>query len=111
MVEAIVCGLPIAAIRGGAVPEIVQDGVTGFLVDRRNASRLAQAVVELLENDELRTSMGMAGRRRASELFSWNVIAHRLLEYYVNLMNEHLDTPRLSLVFSRAVSKRNIRRR
>ena len=111
MVEAMSCGLPVAAIKGGAVPEIVQDGITGFVVDRGNVPGLVQAIGNLLENEELRGSMGRVGRQRAIEMFSWNVITKRLLDYYESLMHEHLDASRPSLVFSRAFSKRNIHRR
>jgi spore coat protein SA len=88
MVEAMACELPVAAARGGAVPEIVKDGETGFLVDRGNASELAQAVLHLLGNEELRESMGRAGRQRVRELFSWNRTTDILLERYKSLLDE-----------------------
>ena len=88
IVEAMACGLPVAAAKGGAVPEIVKDGKTGLLVNRSDAPALAQAVVQLLENGELRDSMGKAGRYRASELFTWDRSTGQLLEYYKNLLDD-----------------------
>lgn len=86
MVEAMACGLPIVAVNGGAVPEIVEDGKTGFRVDRGNPVELARAIFRLLENRELRESMGKAGRKRASELFSWDSTAKKLFDYYQNIL-------------------------
>jgi glycosyltransferase involved in cell wall biosynthesis len=88
MVEAMACGLPVVAARGGAVPEIVINGKTGLLVERNNANALAQAIVRLLEDEELRKSMGRVGRQRASELFTWARSADKLKDLYYDLLDE-----------------------
>jgi glycosyltransferase involved in cell wall biosynthesis len=82
LVEAMAAGLPCVATRGGAFPEIVQDGRTGLLVERGDAQQLADAVLRLCENDSLRISMGQAARSRAREKFSWDHVADSLVEEY-----------------------------
>ena len=85
MVEAMASGLPVVAANGGAVPEIVEDGKTGIWVERGNSTELAHAVLRLLDDENLRKSMGKAGRQRVGELFSWSLTAAKLLNYYQNL--------------------------
>jgi glycosyltransferase involved in cell wall biosynthesis len=82
IVEAMASGLPVIATRGGGVPEIVKDGETGLLTERGDSAELAEAITSLLENDDLRESMGRAGRQRALQLFSWEKISERLLALY-----------------------------
>lgn len=86
LVEAMACGLPVVATRGGGVPEIVEDGKTGILVDRGDAAALAQGIIRLLGDDALRARMGQAGRRRAVERFSWETVAENLLACYERVL-------------------------
>ncbi|MDP8930099.1 MAG: glycosyltransferase family 4 protein [Actinomycetota bacterium] len=81
-VEAMACGLPVVGTRVGGLVETVEQGSTGFLVDPDDPSALAEAILRVLENDELRHTLGAAGRRRALELFSWERAAERLWELY-----------------------------
>lgn len=83
--EAMVAGVPIVATHGGAFPELVEDGKTGKLVERSNADALAEAIINLLADEELRKSMGQAGRKRAVELFSFEKVADDLLSQYQSI--------------------------
>jgi glycosyltransferase involved in cell wall biosynthesis len=69
--EAMACGLPVAATTGGALPEVVEDGVTGILVPPGDAPALADAIRTLMSDADLRRRMGQAGRERVLEKFSW----------------------------------------
>ncbi len=80
--EAMSSGLPVIATRGGGFFESVQEPKTGLLVERGSASALAEALLCLLADDNLRESMGRAGRRRAVERFSWDRIAQDALDLY-----------------------------
>jgi glycosyltransferase involved in cell wall biosynthesis len=82
LVEAMSAGLACVATRGGAFPEIVEDGRTGLLVDRGDVQQLANAIVRLCEDEALRASMGQAARIRAREKFSWDHVADALVEEY-----------------------------
>jgi len=63
-------GLPVAASRAGGLPEVVKEGVTGFLVRPRGSVELAQAVVRLVTDRETRQQFGSNGRSFAVERFS-----------------------------------------
>jgi glycosyltransferase involved in cell wall biosynthesis len=79
VVEAMACGLPVVATRGGGFPELVEHGRSGLLVERDDAAGLAAALDTLLRGPSLGRSMGAAGRRRALG-FSWERTAERLAE-------------------------------
>jgi glycosyltransferase involved in cell wall biosynthesis len=86
IVEAMASGLPVIATRGGGFPEIIKNGETGLLTERNDAVGLAEAIINLLENDELRESMGSAGRKRALQLFTWDKISDHVLRLYQEFM-------------------------
>ncbi len=77
VLEAMACGKPVVATRIGGVPEVVEHGVTGLLVEPGDVVGLAEAVVSLLQDPALRRRLGEAGRRRAEERFDQRrLIAH-----------------------------------
>jgi glycosyltransferase involved in cell wall biosynthesis len=84
LIEAMACQKPVIATRGGGIPEIIEDGVNGFLVERGKASDLAEAIIHLLEDEQMGEAMGNQGRVRVCELFSWDRIAETLLVEYQN---------------------------
>jgi len=67
-VEGMARALPVVATRSGALPEIVDQGTTGFVVGR-DPSELRTAVARLVGDPELRRAMGAAGRRRVEDRF------------------------------------------
>ncbi|MCU1461370.1 MAG: glycosyltransferase [Acidimicrobiales bacterium] len=78
-VEAAASGVPQVAGASGGAAEAVAHGETGFVVDRpRDAHAAANALATLLDDDELRRSMGAAARARAVECFSYDRLAARL---------------------------------
>jgi len=77
--EAAACGVAQVAGRSGGADEAVVDGRTGLVVDEpSDPGRVAAAMRRLLGDDELRTTMGRAARRRARTGFGWDLLAHRL---------------------------------
>ena len=70
VMEAMASGLPLVACKVGAVPDLVQHGVSGWLVDDGDVDGLAARVVDLLDDDALRVGAGRAGRQRAIERFT-----------------------------------------
>ncbi|GAB6066997.1 glycosyltransferase family 4 protein [Methylothermus subterraneus] len=68
--EAGACRKPVVATRVGGIPEIVEDGVTGFLVERDDLEGLIAKVERLIENPELRRRMGEAGREKVVREFT-----------------------------------------
>ena len=70
LIEAMNARLPIVATSVGGVQEVVDDRVTGLLVDSGDGKSLADAIVRLSERQEIRQQMGIAGRERAQRRFS-----------------------------------------
>jgi len=81
-IEAMACGVPVVSTFAGGIPEYVEHGKTGLLVEPGNAPALADAIVTLLTNERLRAEMGAAGRRRALHRFSCEHFAQAMLQHY-----------------------------
>jgi len=80
-VEAAACGVPVVAGRSGGSHDAVVDGETGVIIDNPNDARaVADAILGLYRDPELRRRMGEAGRRHAVEVFDWRVLANDLDE-------------------------------
>ena len=62
--EAMACGVPIVASKIGGVPDVVKDGENGLLVQPRDSEVLADAIIYLLENEDIRGKMGKNGREK-----------------------------------------------
>jgi len=70
IIEAMMSGLPVVATSVGGVPELVEDGVTGFLVPPKDYQALAKALQRLLDDPELCHRMGQLGREKALREFT-----------------------------------------
>jgi glycosyltransferase involved in cell wall biosynthesis len=77
--EAMAAGLPVVACRAAAVPEVVEDGRTGLLVEPRCPEGLAAALERILVDDRLRAALGAAGPRRV-EAFDVDVVTRQFLD-------------------------------
>ena len=69
VLQAQACSCPVVCSDAGGLPENIKDGETGLLARRRDAWDLAEKLATLLENPEMRRSMGAAGRRRVLQRF------------------------------------------
>ena len=70
--EAAQAGLPVVAGMGGGVEEAVLDGQTGTLVDGTRPQQIAVAIHRYIEDQELRSEHGQAGKVRVAQLFQWH---------------------------------------
>jgi glycosyltransferase involved in cell wall biosynthesis len=85
LLEAMACGLPVIATRVGGVAEIVQDGVSGMLVDPSAPSKLASALLQVQRDFALARRLGLAGRRSVEERFD----VRHMVEQYERLYRLH----------------------
>jgi len=79
---------PLVAINAGGTPEVVQDGITGFLVKPKDPSGMAKGIMTLLHNKSLSEQYGQAGRKRVEEMFT----IERNIKETENVYLELLDT-------------------
>jgi glycosyltransferase involved in cell wall biosynthesis len=89
IIEAMACQVPVVGTKVGGIPEIVEDGKTGLLVEPGDSRALANAILELLSNEDLRRKMGKIGRKQV-ESFSWDNIVANLLRLYRDMV-EHVE--------------------
>lgn len=88
-VEAMACGKPTVVTRSGGLVESVVDGLTGYIIEKRDAGALAERILKLLGDESLAASMGRAGRERAVEVFSRKRMARDTVEIYRKAIEEH----------------------
>jgi glycosyltransferase involved in cell wall biosynthesis len=81
-VESEAMEIPVVATRVGGVPEVVLDKKTGILVEPRNSEQLANAILRLIENSELRHQMGKNGRKHVMENYNWEDNAELMENIY-----------------------------
>jgi len=67
LLEAMACEVPVVTTRHNGFVETIADGVTGFLVDEYDVEAMAQRITQILMDDQLRKTMGRAGRQRVIE--------------------------------------------
>ncbi len=77
-IEAMRAGLPVVSSNEGSIPEMVIDGLNGYIVDPKNIEQLADRVLRLIEDPELRNKMGKAGRKIYENSFTINAYEKRL---------------------------------
>lgn len=88
MAEAMGAGLPIIATRVGALPEFIEDGVTGTLVSPGNIPALYRAILDKLENPGRAQILADAGRETVRKRFSWDQAAREMTEIYQAVLDE-----------------------
>ncbi len=84
LIEAMAMKLPVISTKIAAIPEIVEDGVSGILVHPNDENALAEVVIKLIEDQSLRKSLGDNARKRIEERFDIN----RNIVKYVELFEE-----------------------
>ncbi|MFN0241779.1 MAG: glycosyltransferase [Planctomycetota bacterium] len=85
LLEAMAASLPVVATAVGSVGELVDDGVTGYLVASGDSHGLADRLIELAGDAERRRALGEAGRRRVSERFPLEKMVSARAELFLSL--------------------------
>ena len=85
ILEAMAGSIPVVGSRVGGIPEAIINEKTGFLFESGDATELAEALLRILNDNNLGMAMGEAGCQRATDLFSWDRIVEKLLCHYENL--------------------------
>lgn len=82
VLEYLAAGLPVVATAVGGVPEIIENDVHGLLIPPENPAALSTAILRLLEDPQLRASLGKAGQERARTRFNFPGVLENLRQVY-----------------------------
>ncbi|QNA83589.1 glycosyltransferase family 1 protein [Sphingomonas sp. So64.6b] len=86
--EAMAAAVPVVAARATGAVDLIEDGVTGYLVPPRDVSAYADAIARLVQNDEARRAAGAAGHARAAA-YQWDAINQTMIDTYLEVMKRH----------------------
>lgn len=84
-IEAYSVGKTVIGTAVDGTPEIIRDGIDGYLVEPRNPMQLAEKMNELIENSEMRESMGIQAVKRYQDEFSFEKLSERYVAFYEDL--------------------------
>jgi len=84
--EAMACEVPVIASRVGGIPEVVNDGETGFLSEVADVDKMARDAVRLLAEPELRRKMGTRARELSLERYRTDIVIPQYIEFYESVL-------------------------
>jgi colanic acid/amylovoran biosynthesis glycosyltransferase len=90
LMEALAQGLPVLSTRHSGIPELVQDGQSGFLVPERDVDALAEKLTYLIEHPEIWPEMGRSGRDYVERHYDINKLNDQLVRLYQQLLEGEL---------------------
>jgi glycosyltransferase involved in cell wall biosynthesis len=82
LLEGMACGTPVICTKVAAMPEVVRDGITGFVVPPNDPAALGERIRWLVEHPSEAARMGRAAREWVLEKFTWPQVVHRCLDAY-----------------------------
>jgi colanic acid/amylovoran biosynthesis glycosyltransferase len=88
LIEALAMGIPVVSTYHADIPEIVTDGVNGYLIPERDAETLAERLMHLIKHPEIWAEMGKAGREHVTKHFNAKAQFETLLQIYASLIRK-----------------------
>lgn len=89
LVEAMAAAKPVVAFNSSSTPEVVQDGITGFLVPAGDLDLFVQRVIDLANNEKLKKTMGQAGRNRVEQMFTTEIALQKFCRLINSPLKQH----------------------
>ena len=86
MLEALSSAKPMVVTETGGMPEIIKDGINGFVVPIKDFEALASRVIQLINNDELRDRFGYTGRQIVEQNYTKDIVTKNTLDVYKELI-------------------------
>lgn len=88
LLEAMAMGKPVVATKVGGIPEVIQNGINGLLVPPHDAGSLAEAIISLIDNDNLAKKIGQASREFILEHYSIRSTVHKWQSLYISILEK-----------------------
>ena len=88
IVEASACSLPVIVSDIGGLPEVVENGKTGYLVESENVDAVTEVLIKLITDKDLRDKMGESGRKFVREKYEWSKCVDIMEGIYDRLIHE-----------------------
>ncbi len=88
LLEAMQMGVPVIATKEGAIPEIVEDGKTGFLIDKDSPQQLAEKIIAFSEKPELIVEMGIKARKKYEHQYTLEKFEENLVNTFKDILNK-----------------------
>ncbi|MCK4789039.1 MAG: glycosyltransferase family 4 protein [Desulfobacteraceae bacterium] len=92
ILEAMACELPVVASNVSGIPDLIDEGVNGYMVRPGDVDGFYRKIVELLEDPEKCGRFGKAGKQKVLERFTWRIIADRIVEIYHEVLVRHKES-------------------
>lgn len=91
--EAMAMGLPVIGTQHGGIPELIEDGISGFLVPERDADAISQKLSYLIEHPQLWPQMGQSGRAYVEKHYDLHKLNDELVKIYQQLLDTDSNAP------------------
>lgn len=88
ILEAMAFGLPVISTFEGAIPEIIDDGIIGFLVPRKSPSAIAEKIIFLMRHEDKRIRMGQEARKKYEKYYTIDKFDSRFVEVIDCIVNQ-----------------------
>jgi glycosyltransferase involved in cell wall biosynthesis len=82
ILEAMACGKPVIAAPNSGIPDVIEDGINGFLVNNNQPNLLAEKIVTLLNDEKYRENIGKSARKTIEEKFSWESFVEQITKLF-----------------------------
>ena len=80
--EANACKTPVIGTKVGGIVDVIENWYNGFLVEQKNPNQIAEKIIKLAEDKELREEVGKNGRKKVIKEFNWDKIANEIIKIY-----------------------------
>ncbi|RXM77061.1 glycosyltransferase family 4 protein [Clostridium tetani] len=81
-IEAMSKGVPVIGVKGEGIEDAIENGINGFLVERKNVDELVKTIDFLIKNPKKRMNIGKCAIKTVSDKFTWNVNADKIISIY-----------------------------
>jgi L-malate glycosyltransferase len=92
VVEASACEVPVIVSNVGGLPEVVEDGKTGYVVDTKNMEAVVDKMEQLVKDRETRTQFGKQGREFVEQYYDWQENVTQMEQVYRRLLDHDIRT-------------------